>query len=292
MVVADGERDVGAVAVGGGEDGDVRADAPVARDLQTPGQPPVVAGDRTVRGQRRGLDDARQTGAGGDLRGAVTAVVADAVDVDGELLGRVDRDVEVDGLAGGHRAGGDEAFDLPVDVVGGAGARGGSGGGDPGGAGLRAVGAGGVVSVVGAVGAVGRVRVHVPGDDLAGVAEVRLGAAQPGDRALAEGVRHGVRECSRLPAADLLRPHGGSPPSRPRTPVPVPVPVPGLRPCLSCGVSPCHVLDRSQHITLRTQAVTIRCELAVSGIRGSGTPAHRQVTVRRGGPVSPGVSPT
>ncbi len=106
LVVADRERDVGAVAAGGGEDGDVRADVPVRRDLEPPGQPPVVAGDRTVRGERRGLHDAGQTRAGRDLGGAVTAVVADAVDVDAELLRRVDGDVEVDGLAGRDRAGG------------------------------------------------------------------------------------------------------------------------------------------------------------------------------------------
>ena len=68
-----------------------------------------------------------EPGAGGDLGGAVAAVVADAVDVDGELLGRVDRDVEVDGLAGGDGAGGGEALDLAVHVVGGAGAAGAGG---------------------------------------------------------------------------------------------------------------------------------------------------------------------
>jgi hypothetical protein len=60
VVVADREGDVGAVAVGGGEDGDVRADVPVRRDLQPPGQPPVVAGDGAGGGgwtmpDRRGL---------------------------------------------------------------------------------------------------------------------------------------------------------------------------------------------------------------------------------------------
>ena len=84
----------------------------------------MVAGDGAVGGERRRLDDAGEPRAGGDLGGAVAAVVADAVDVDGELLGRVDGDVEVDGLAGGGRAGGGEALDLAVDVVGGAGAAG------------------------------------------------------------------------------------------------------------------------------------------------------------------------
>jgi hypothetical protein len=120
VVVADGERHVGAVAVGGGEDGDVGADAPVGGDLQPPGQPPVVTGDGPVGGERGWLDDAGQAGAGGDLGRAVAAVVADAVDVDAEFLGRVDGDVEVDGLAGGGRAGGGESFDLALDVVGGA----------------------------------------------------------------------------------------------------------------------------------------------------------------------------
>ncbi len=215
VVVADGERDVGTVAVGGGQDGDVRADAPVRRDLQPPGQPPVVAGDRAVGGQRLGLDDAGQARAGGDLGGAVAAVVADAVDVHAELLGRVDGDVEVDGLAGGDGAGGDEALDLLVDVVGRAGvAVGGAGGGDAGGA--EGAGRG------------PRGRVDVPGDDVSGVVEVRLAAAQPGDGALSERVRHGVRECSRLPAADPFRTHGRSPP----------LPCPRDLPCpcdLSCG---------------------------------------------------------
>ena len=120
VVVADGERDVGAVAVGGGEHGDVGADVPVRGDLQPPGQPPVVAGDGAVGGERRRLDDAGEPRAGGDLGGAVAAVVADAVDVDGELLGRVDGDVEVDRLAGGDGAGGGEALDLAAHVVGGA----------------------------------------------------------------------------------------------------------------------------------------------------------------------------
>ncbi len=206
MAVADREGDVRAVAVGGGEDGDVRADAPVTRDLQAPGQPPVVAGDRAVGGERRGLHDAREARAGGDLRGAVPAVVADAVDVDGELLGRVDRDMEVEGLAGGDRAGRGEALDLAADVVGGAGAAalGRAWGGE-----LGSVSAGGA-------GGVGRGRVHVPGDDVAGVVEVGLAAPEPGDGALSEGVRDGVRQRSRLPAADLLRPHGRSPPSCPR----------------------------------------------------------------------------
>jgi hypothetical protein len=204
VVVADRERDVGAVAVGGGEDGDVRADAPVTRDLQPPGQPPVVAGDRAVGGERRGLHDAREAGAGGDLGGAVTAVVADAVDVDGELLGRVDRDMEVECLAGAtalaevnpliwRRTSSAERGPPPSDARG---------------AGTWGVAAGGVGA--------GRGRVHVPGDDVAGVVEVGLAAPEPGDGALPEGVRDGVRQRSRLPAADLLRPHGRSPPSCPR----------------------------------------------------------------------------
>ena len=145
----------------------------------------MVAGDRAVGGERGRLDDAGEAGAGGDLGGAVAAVVADAVDVDGELLGRVDGDVEVDGLAGGDGAGGGEALDLAVHVVGGAGAAGAAGAGDRGRRSRR--------------------RVHVPGDDLAGVVEVVLAAAEPGQRALAEGVGHRVRERTRLPAPDLLR---------------------------------------------------------------------------------------
>lgn len=211
LVVADGEGDVRAVAVEGGQDGDVGADVPVGRDLEAPGQPPVVAGDRAVGGERRRLDDPGEPGARGDLAGAVAAVVADAVDVDAEFLRRVDRHMEVDGLAGsgGPRAG--EALDLTVDVVGGArasgtGAHTGAGGGprrrDPGG-GRR-------------LRRLGRVGVHVPGDDVAGVVEIGLAAAEPGNGSQAEGIRDGVRECSRLPAADLLRSHARTPPSCPR----------------------------------------------------------------------------
>src|SRR5690606_38601742 len=99
-VVADREGDVRAVAVGGGEHGHVGADAPVRRDLEPPGQPPVVAGDGAVGGQRLGLHDAGQARTGRDLGAAVAVVVADAVDVDAELLGRVDGDVEVDRVGG------------------------------------------------------------------------------------------------------------------------------------------------------------------------------------------------
>ncbi len=205
VAVADREGDVRAVAVGGGEDGDVRADAPVARDLQAPGQPPVVTGDRAVGGERRGLHDARETRARGDLGSAVTAVVADAVDVDGELLGRVDRDMEVERLAGAtalaevnpliwRRTSSAERGRRPRTRAG-RGAWGRS---------CRKC------------GGVGGGRVHVPRDDVAGVVEVGLAAPEPGDGALPEGVRDGVRQRSRLPAADLLRPHGRSPPSCPR----------------------------------------------------------------------------
>ncbi len=187
IAVANGEGDVAAVAVDGGEDGDVGARGPEGGDLQPPGEPPVVAGDGAVHGERRGLDDAGEPGAGGDLRGAHAPVVTDAVDVHAELLRRVDGDAEVDGLAGGDGADGGEALDLAVDVVRGA---------RPGSAGRRDAGS-----------RRGRDRVHVPGDDLPGVVEVVLPAAQPGQWALAEGIRNGVRECSGLPAADLLRPH-------------------------------------------------------------------------------------
>lgn len=102
--------------------------------------------------------------------------MADPVDVDGELLGRVDGDVEVDGLAGGDRAGGGEALDLAVHVVGGAGTAVAAGAGDLAGTGGR----GG--------------RVHVPGDDVAGVVEVELAPPEPGQGALSEGVGHRVRE--------------------------------------------------------------------------------------------------
>src|SRR5690606_35281811 len=105
-VVADVEGDVGAVAVGGDQHRHIGARAPVRGDGQPPGQPPVVAGDRAVGGERRGLHDAGEPGAGGDLGGAVSGVVADAVDVDVEVLGRVDGDVEVDGLAGRDSPGG------------------------------------------------------------------------------------------------------------------------------------------------------------------------------------------
>ncbi len=102
----------------------------------------------------------------------------------------------------------------------------------------------------------GRVQgVHVPGDDVAGVVEVGLAASEPGDGALAEGVGDGVRECSRLPAADRLRSHGCSPRWLPRR--------------LSYVPCDCHVRDRSQHITLRTHSVTVRRELAISGSEGS-----------------------
>ncbi len=186
MVVAHGEGDVRAVTVGGGQHGHVRADRPVARDLEPPGHPPVMAGDGPVGGERRRLDDAGEPGAGGDLGRAVAAVVADPVDVHGELLGRVHRDVEVDGLPGGGRAGRDEALDLPAHVIGGTGA--------------AAAGAG---------------EVGVPGDHLAGAVEVVLAAAQPRQRPLSEGVAHRVREGTRLPPANLLRPHAAP---LPRTP--------------------------------------------------------------------------
>lgn len=190
LVVADRERDVGAVSVQRGEHGDVRADRPVGGDLEPPGLPPVVAGDRAVGGERRGLDDAGEPGARGDLGGTVAAVVTDAVDVHGELLGRVHGDVEVDRLAGGRGARGDEALDLAVHIVGRA---------------CAAVG-----------GAVAQGGVGVPGDDMAGVVEVVLAAAQPGQRALAEGVGDGMREGTRLPSPNLLRPHTVSLPQVPR----------------------------------------------------------------------------
>lgn len=146
----------------------------------------MVAGDRAVRGERGRLDDAGEPRAGDDLAGAVAAVVADAVDVDAELLGRVHRDVEVDRLAGGGRSGRREALDLAVHVVGHAGAAR-TGARDAGREGARA-GLGDVVDV--------------PGDHLARVVEVVLAAAQPRQGALAEGVAHGVGERARLPAAD------------------------------------------------------------------------------------------
>src|SRR5690606_35482427 len=97
-------------------------------------------------------------------------------------------DVEVDGLAGGRGAGRDEALDLAVHVVGGTGAAAGGAG-----------------------------EVGVPGDDLAGVVEVVLTAAQPGQRALPEGIAHRVREGTRLPPANLLRPHAAPLPRIPRS---------------------------------------------------------------------------
>lgn len=77
----------------------------------------------------------------------------------------------------------------------------------------------------------------------------------------------------RAPA--LRIPSGGS--------APTPWWLPSLDPpwsrvvCPACAVSPCPVPDRSQHITLRTHAVTIRCELAESGMWHSATvtPAGR-----------------
>jgi hypothetical protein len=192
LVVADREGDVGAIAVTGGEDGYVRADRPVRGDLQPPGEPPVVAGDGAVGGERGRLDDAGETGTGGDLGGPVTGVVPDPVDVDGELLRRIHRDVEVDRLTGGGGSGGGESLDLTVYVVGGTGAAG------------TAVGEGGV---------------GVPGDDLTGVAEVVLAAAQPGKRALAEGIGDRVGEGARFPPPDLVRPHAAPSLDAPRTTV-------------------------------------------------------------------------
>ncbi len=117
-VVADREGDPGAVAaVGGGQDGHVGAGAPVRRDRQPPGQPPVMAGDRPAGGQRRGLRDAGEPGTGHDPGGALAVVMADAVDVDAELLGRVDGDVEVDRPSGGHPAGGTEPLDPAVPLL-------------------------------------------------------------------------------------------------------------------------------------------------------------------------------
>lgn len=195
MVVAHREGDVRAVSVGGRQDRHVGADAPVRGDLEPPGQPPVVAGDGAVGGQGRGLDDAGEPGTGGDLGGAVAAVVPDAVHVHGELLGRVHGDVEVDGLTGRDGSGGGEPLDLPVHVVGGTGA-------------ARATGARDLLARPG-----GHGRVHVPGHDLAVVVVVELAPPEPRQGALAEGIGHRVRERTRLPTPDLLRTH---------TPVPLP----------------------------------------------------------------------
>lgn len=199
MVVADGERDVRTVSVDGGEHRDVRPDRPVARDLKPPGEPPVVAGDRPPGGERGRLDDAGQPWARGDLGCAVARVVADAVDVHGELLGRVHRDVEVDGLAGGGRARRGEPLDLLVHVVGGTGAA--------------------------TAPAPAEVGVGVPGDDLAGVVEVVLAAAQPGQRTLPEGIAHGMRQRTRFPPPDVLSPHA-APLPRPPTTLPRRIPAP------------------------------------------------------------------
>lgn len=190
VIVADGERDVGAVAVDRGEHGDVGADRPVGGNLQPPGLPPVVAGDRAVGGERGGLDDAGEPRARGDLGGAVAPVMTDPVDVHGELLRRVHGDVEVDRLTGGRGAGRGETLDLAVDVVGGTGASAG--------------------------GAAGQGGIGVPGDDLAGVVEVVLTAAEPGQGALAERVGDGMRKGTRFPSANLLRPHGAPLPQVPR----------------------------------------------------------------------------
>ncbi|CAM5616582.1 hypothetical protein SANTM175S_08675 [Streptomyces antimycoticus] len=182
--IADGERDVAPVAVHGGQHRDIGAGLPVRGDLQPPGQPPVVAGDGAVGGERGRLDDPGQPGAGGDLQRAGALVVADAVDVHAELLGRIHRDPEVDGLAGGRRGGGGEALDLPVDIVCGAGA------GDPGGA-LRTDPPGRPVDGPGLLD-----MIDVPRDHPTGVVEVVLTVAQPGQRSLAERIRHRVRERS------------------------------------------------------------------------------------------------
>lgn len=64
-----------------------------------------------------------------------------------------------------------------------------------------------VVGGAGSAGAPAAVGIGVPGDDLAGVVEVVLAAPEPGQGALAEGVRDGVGEGARFPSPDLLRPH-------------------------------------------------------------------------------------
>lgn len=173
VVVPHREGDVRAVAVGGRQDRHVRADAPVRGDLEPPGQPPVVAGDGAVGCQGRGLDDAGEPRTGGDLGGAVAAVVPDAVHVDRELLRRVHGDVEVDGLTGRDGSGGGEPLDLPVHVVGGAGAAVAAGAGD----------------LTGGDG-----RIHVPGHDLSAVVVVELAAPEPRQGTLSEGVGHRVRQ--------------------------------------------------------------------------------------------------
>ncbi len=214
VAIADGERYVRAVpAVRRGQHRDVRADAPQGGDLEPPGEPPVVAGDRAVGGEGRGLHDAGEAGAGGDLGGAVAAVVADAVDVDGELLGRVDRDVEVDRLPRRHGSRRGEALDLLVHVVGGARAAARSRRGDTGARSARRRGV-----------------LHIPGDHLSGVVEVVLAPAQPRDRALAERVRHGVRVRTRFPPANVPRPHAAPLPRSPESALPRPLRIRRPRP--------------------------------------------------------------
>ncbi len=192
---ADGERDVAAVpVVGGGQHRDMGAGAPVRRQLQPPGHPPVVAGDRPAGHQRRGLDQPGQQRAGRDVPRARPAVVPDPVDVDGELLCRADADPQVQRAAdvGGGRG---EALDLAADVVGGAGA-----------AQRRAL-----LVQRRTPGqrqlSLGQPQVHVPGDEQSGVVEVAVGAAQPGQRALAERISGTVRERARLPAAAVVHAH-------------------------------------------------------------------------------------
>ena len=117
-VVADHERGAGAPAVRRGEDGLVEAGGPVVGDADRPGHRPA-AGDRPGRrvGRRHRLRHAVELGAGQHRAGARAVVPAEPVDGDPVPAGRVDRDVEVDRLAGGDAGGRGVPLDLAVPVV-------------------------------------------------------------------------------------------------------------------------------------------------------------------------------
>ncbi len=193
--VPHGEGDMTAVqVVRGGEHRDVRAGAPVLRDVQPPGLPPVVAGDRPPDHQRRGLGESGDPGAGRHVPGAVAAVVADPVDVHGEFARRVHRDPEVHRAARADHPGGGETLDLLVHVVGVA--RGAD----------RPLGPGRGQRLL-----PGRVQTDVPGHRPLCPGHVVVRAPQPGQRALAEGVGHAVCQRAGLPAAVEFRPHAPLP---------------------------------------------------------------------------------